>query len=111
MSGNTNSYAFQQQKRERIAKFQKEMDKYGLKVNSQAAVFSTSYQNTVNLVMTTEITPVRGYGKVIKQLKAAGYWVSRWSKSQFGSYGVPRQYVFQVNKVVMLEVPDEMEEG
>ena len=30
MSGNTNSYAFQQEKRERIAKFQMEMDKYGL---------------------------------------------------------------------------------
>ncbi len=107
MSGNTNSYAFQQEKRERIAKFQTEMDKYGLKVNNSAAVLSSSYPNVVNLVMTTEITPVRGYGKVIKRLKAAGYWVSRWSKSQFGSKGAPRQYVFQVNKVVTLEVPEE----
>ena len=107
MSGNTNSYDFQKEKRERIAKFQEEMGKYGLKVNNSAAVFSSSYPNVVNLVMSTEITPVRGYGKVIKQLKEAGYWVSRWSKSLYGSSGTPRQCVFQVNKVVMLEAPEE----
>lgn len=105
MSGNTYNREFQQKKQERISKFQKEMDKYGLKVNSHAAVLSTSYPNTVNLVMTTEIYPVRGHSQVLKQLKAAGYWVSRWRNT---SPVYPWKNVFQVNKVVMVEVPDNM---
>jgi len=111
MSGNTHTPELEQQKQEKLARFQKQMDAYGLRVDPKAVVFSTSLPNIVNLFMQTRDYPVRGYGSHIKQLKAAGFWVFRWRELETITLGsktttVKRSY-FRVQKVVMVDVPDE----
>ena len=82
MSGNTNSYLFQKEKRERIAKFQKEMDKYGLRVRPTVSVFSTSYPNKVMLVMETEEYNVRGHGAQLEQIRSEGYYIVKRTETK-----------------------------
>lgn len=51
------------------------MNKYGLRVRPAASVFSTSYPNSVMLVMETDEYPVRGHGAQLEQIRAEGYYV------------------------------------
>lgn len=111
MSGNTNSYAFQKEKRERIAKFQKEMGKYGLRVRPTAPTFSTSYPNAVMLVMETEEYNVRGHGAQLEQIRAEGYYVvkrteTKYTKTRNRAQTVRRTY-FRVQCIKMVKVHDE----
>lgn len=111
MSGNSNSPELNYKKRQKLARFQKQMDAYSLRVSPKTAVLSTSLPNTVNLFMQTEAYPVRGYGSHIKQLKAAGFWVFRWRENETitrsnKTITVQRSY-FRVQKVVMVDVHDE----
>ena len=48
MSGNPHTPEIERAKREKRAAFQKEMDKYNLRVSPTVAVLATSYPNTVN---------------------------------------------------------------
>ena len=113
MSGNPHTPEIERAKREKRAAFQKEMDKYNLRVSPTVAVLATSYPNTVNLCVETETRPVRGCGIPLKQLKAAGYWVMRWreveptvirKKNRITT--VQRSY-FKVLKIYMVTLPEE----
>ena len=113
MSGNIHTPEIERAKLEKRAAFQKEMDKYNLRVSPTVAVLSTSYPNTVNLCVETETRPVRGCGIPLKQLKAAGYWVMRWreveptviqKKNRITT--VQRAY-FKVLKIYMVTLPEE----
>lgn len=111
MSGNNHTPELENEKRQRLARFQKQMDTYGLRVIPKVAVMASSEPNTVMLVMQTEAYPVRGYGSHIKQLKAAGFWVFRWRELETTTRRnktttVQRSY-FRVQKVVMVYVHDE----
>ena len=111
MSGNNHSLELENEKRQRLDRFQKQMDAYGLRVIPKVAVLSTSQPNTVNLFMQTEDYPVRGYGSHIKQLKATGFWVFRWRELETTTRRnktttVQRSY-FRVQKVVTVYVHDE----
>lgn len=113
MSGNPHTPEIEQAKREKRAAFQKEMDKYNLRVSPTVTVLSTSYPNTVNLCVETETRPVRGCGIPLKQLKAAGYWVMRWRevestvmRKKNGIATVQRSY-FKVLKIYMVTLPEE----
>lgn len=103
MSGNPHDPEIEREKRQALARFQKEMDAYGLRVTPKVAVMASSEPNTVMLVMQTEAYPVRGYGSHIKQLKAAGFWVLRWRqvetvKRRNRTISTQKGY-FQVTKV------------
>ena len=114
MSGNTHTPEIERAKREKRAAFQKEMDKYNLRVSPTVAVLSTSYPNTVNLCVETETRPVRGCGVPLKQLKAAGYWVMRWREIEPANVirkknkvtTVQRTY-FKVLKIYMVTIQEE----
>lgn len=114
MSGNPHTPEVEQAKREKRAAFQKEMDKYNLRVSPTVAVLATSYPNTVNLCVETEAHPVRGCGIPLKQLKAAGYWVIRWREVEPAAVirkknkttMVQRSY-FKITKIYMVTLRDE----
>lgn len=113
MSGNTYTPEIERAKREKRAAFQKEMDKYNLRVSPTVAVLATSYPNTVNLCVETEARPVRGCGIPLKQLKAAGYWVMRWRENEptvirkRNKYTTVQRTYFKIVKIYMVTVPDE----
>lgn len=111
MSGNTHTPELEQKKRRKLEKFQKHMNKYGLKVRPTAPVFSTSYPNTVMLIMETEEYPVRGHGAQIKQLRAEGYTVIKKHKTERTKPGakastVQRSY-FRVQELTTVKIQDE----
>lgn len=111
MSGNTNAPELEQKKRRQLAEFQKRMKKYGLRVRPVAPVFSTSYHNSVMLVMETDEYPVRGHGAQLEQIRAEGYSVIKWreiryTKTRKRAQTVRRTY-FRVQCIKMVKVHDE----
>lgn len=111
MSGNTYTPELEQKKRRKLERFQKRMNKYGLKVRPAASVFSTSYPNTVMLVMETEEYPVRGHGAQIKQLRSEGYAVIKQQRIERTKPGakastVQRSY-FRVQELTTVKIQDE----
>lgn len=111
MSGNTHTPEIERAKREKRAAFQKEMDAYGLRVSSKVAVLSTSDPNTVVFVMQTKDYPLRGYGSHIKQLKAAGFWIFKWWKSETvkrkNKVITAQRPHFRVQQIIMVTIHDE----
>lgn len=115
MSGNPHTPEIEREKRQALARFQKEMDAYGLRVTPKVAVMASSDTHTVMLVMQTDAYPVRGYGSHIKQLKAAGFWVFRWrqietAKRRNKTVSVQKGY-FHVTKVRTAYIHGESEVG
>lgn len=111
MSGNTHTPELEQKKRRKLERFQKRMNKYGLKVRPTVSVFSTSYPNTVMLIMETEEYPVRGHGAQIKQLRAEGYAVIKQQRIERTKPGakastVQRSY-FRVQELTTVKIQDE----
>ena len=111
MSGNTNTQELEQKKRQRLAEFQKRMNKYGLRVRHTVSVFSTSYHNKVMLIMETDEYPIRGHGAQLEQIRAEGYYVvkrteTKYTKTRNRAKTVRRTY-FRVQCIKMVKVHDE----
>lgn len=111
MSGNTNTKELEYKKRRKLEEFQKRMNKYGLRVRPTVSVFSTSYPNTVMLVMETEEYNVRGHGAQLEQIRAEGYYVvkrteTKYTKTRNRAQTVRRTY-FRVQCIKMVKVHDE----
>lgn len=111
MSGNSNAPELERKRRRKLENFRKRMNKYGLKVRPAAPVFSTSYPNTVMVIMETEEYPVRGHGAQIKQLRAEGYAVIKQQRIERTKPGaktstVQRSY-FRVQSLTTIKVQEE----
>lgn len=111
MSGNAHTPELEWKKRRQLTEFQKRMNKYGLRVRPTASVFSTSYPNSVMLVMETDEYPIRGHGAQLEQIRAEGYYVIKWqeirhTKTRKRAPTVRRTF-FRVQYIKMVKVLDE----
>ena len=100
---NTAAPTFQEELQNRLSRFQLEMSRYNLNVaDTTNGTFRDEARITYNLYMCTEPIPTKGNKQLIKQLKAAGYWVQKWNANPDGW---PRRFMFRVCKVVMVDRP------
>lgn len=100
---NNTAPTFRDELQKRLFRFQQEIARFGLKVtNTTNGTFRDETRITYNLYMCTEPMPTKGNKQLIKQLKAAGYWVQKWNANP---EGFPRRFVFRVCKVVQVDRP------
>jgi len=100
---NTAAPTFQEELQNRLSRFQQEMTRYNLHVaNTTNGTFRDETRITYNLYMCTEPILAKGNKQLIKQLKAAGYWVQKWNANP---EGFPRRFMFRVCKVVQVDRP------
>lgn len=86
---------FVKKERDAQAAFQKEMDQFGLTVNTGSAcgAYSTDGRHFL-LEVRTEPKPVKGQKALIKKIEAAGYIARVWGQGRRNSRG----FVFSVVK-------------